>query len=217
MSLPERYGKRIRQLVGAVAVWLPGSPVPLGTLMVRENGRFKPVGKLGDFTGIMAFAPHQEASLNVASQGTRQRLFQAGVELPSAARLDLTAEASLRYEFSRKFDYVLKTPTLRGAHITNIAQIAAAVKGAAGWDHKAFFLVHETYEAEQFSFIGNEEQSSSLELSGKGAAILGFLSAGASADLSRSGSAHVELLGEGGTLAMGLVRIRRDATLDFVP
>ena len=217
MSLPERYGKRIRRILGAVAVWQPGTPIALGTVMGREDGRYRPIDDIGSFTDLMKSTPHQDQNLNLVSQGVRQRLFQANAELPSTAALDLTAEASVKYEFSSESQYVLKTPTLRGSHISNLNRIAAALKGHADWDHKKFYLVHEVYDADSFSFVGNETRKSGIEISGNGSAILGFLTAGVSAGLKKTGSAEVEILGKGGSLAMGLVRIKRDGTTDFVP
>ena len=217
MSLPERYGKRIRNTLGAVAVWQPGTPIPLGSIMVKEGSRYNLFDQLTSFTDIMKSADFQDQSLDLVSQGVRQRIIQANAELPSAAALDLTAEASVKYEFSREFEYMLKTPTLKGRHITNLNQIAKAVKAHAEWQHKRFFLVHETYDSGQFSFAGTESTKGGFTLSGKGSAILGFLTAGASVGLTKTGKVQLELIGKGGTLAMGLVRIKRDGTTDFVP
>lgn len=217
MSLPERYGKRLRDALGAIAVWQPGDPVPIGTIMTREKKRFNAIDQLSNFTAIATTAKHQDKSLDLVSKGTKQRLFQANAELPGTAGLDLTAEASVKYEFSSEFEYVLKTPTLKGEHITNLNQVAQAVRNDPQWRHKEFFVVHEIYDAEQFSFVGSETRNRKFEISGKGAAILGFLTAGASAGISTSGDAQVSLIGKGGTLAMGLVRIMRDGSTDFVP
>jgi hypothetical protein len=216
MSLPERYGKRVKSALGGVAVWMPGTPVPLGTIMVKGEGQFHPFDHISSFTDRMTTAPHQDQSLDLVSSGTKQRIFQANAELPGSAQLDLAAEATVKYEFTRAFEYVLKTPTLRGSHIANLNQLAQAAKAADGWRHKDFYLVHKVYDAEEFSFVGSERSSSSIELSGKGSAILGFLSAGASAGISSTGNAEVKLIGAGGSIAMGLVRIKKDGTTDFV-
>jgi len=195
---------------------MPGTPVPLGTIMVKGEGQFHPFDQISSFTDKMQTAPHQDKSLDLVSNGTRQRIFQANVEVPGTAQLDLTAEASVKYEFSRAFEYVLKTPTLKGSHIANLNQVAQAVRKAEGWRHKDFFLVHEVYDAEEFSFVGSERSSSSIELAGKGSAILGFLTAGASAGIKATGNAEVKLIGAGGSVAMGLVRIKQDGKTDFV-
>lgn len=216
MSLPERYGKRIRSALGATAVWQPGTPVPLGTVMVKGEGLFRPFDQIASFTDKMQAAPHQDKSLDIVSNGTKQRIFQANAELPSAAQLDLAAEASVKFEFTRSFEYVLKTPTLKGSHILNLNAVAQALRAHPGWDNKRFFLVHEVYDAQEFSFVGTERSSSSIQLAGKGSAILGFLTAGASAGLTSTGNAEVKLIGAGGSVAMGLVRIKDDGRTDFV-
>ena len=215
MSLPDNYGKRLRSALKAVAVWLPGKPVSLGSIMAKEDNSFTELDQLSSFTDKMKSGKFQDINLNLVSSGTRQRLFQANAELPSTAALDLSAEASVKYEFSGAFEYVLKTPTLQGEHITNLNQIANAVRNNPDWKHKEFYLVHEVYNSDQFSFVGTEKTKRTFEISGKGSAILSFLSAGASAGLSKTGDVQVELLGKGGSIAMGLVRIKPDGSLNF--
>jgi hypothetical protein len=217
MSLPERYGKRVRQALGAIAVWQPGEAVALGAIMKKEGSRFNQIDQLSRYTNTIETGKYQDKSLDLVSKGTKQRIFQAGVELPSAAAIDLTAEASVKYEFSRAFKTYSKAPTLKGQHITNLNQIAAAVRNNPDWRHKEFYVVHEVYDADQFSFSGAETRKGSLTVSGKGSGILSFLTAGASAGLSSSGDVQLKLLGQGGTLAMGLVRILKDGSTDFLP
>jgi hypothetical protein len=217
MSLPEKYGKRIKEAIGAVAVWQPGTPVPLGAIMQKDGRNFEEIDQLASFTSIMQSADHQDKSLDLVSKGTNQRIFQANVELPSAAALDLAADASVKYEFASEFEYILKTPILKGKHITNLNKIAQEVRNKPGWDHDHFFLVHEVFDADGFSFLGTEAKKRNFEFGGKGAGILGFLTAGASLGLKSSGNVDVKVLGKGGTLAIGLVRIRKDGSRDFEP
>lgn len=215
MSLPKAYGKRLKSAIGASPVWLPGSSIDIGSIMIKGEDSFQLAAALGDFTPVMKTAPHVDKSLDLASKGTRQRIFQAGVELPSTAGLDLTAQASVKFEFTNSFEYVLKAPTLKGVHITNILQIASAVRSLPTWDHGRFYIVHELYTADEFTFLGTQASNRNFEFSGKGAGILGLLSAGISAGLSSTGAVDVKILGTGGALAMGLVRIKSDGKPDF--
>ena len=217
MSLPKNYGSRLRSSLGAIAVWLPGSPVRIGSIMVRDDGQYRLASHLDEFTSNMQFAVHQDKSLDLVSKGTRQRLFQAGVELPSTAKLDLTAEATIKFEFDKSFEYVLKAPTLKGQHITNMLQIANSVGAAPGWQHNRFYIVYELYEAEQFTFLGTQSSKREFEFSGKGAGILGLLTAGAAVGLQSTGDVEVKILGQGGALAIGLVRVKGGGNLDYVP
>jgi hypothetical protein len=217
MSLPKQYSERLRKAIGARAVWMPGTPVQIGSIMIPGEDKFNLAGHLSDFTPVMKSAAHLDKSLDLVSKGTRQRLFQAGVELPSTAQLDLTAEATLKFEFSKQFEYALKAPTLKGQHITNLLKVADAVYRLPDWQHKRFYIVHELYEADQFTFLGTEKSNRKFEFSGKGAGILGLLTAGVSAGLSATGDVDVKILGKGGPLAMGLVRIKENGKTDYVP
>lgn len=216
MSLPKRYGERIKEALKVDAAWLPGKPFTLGTIVGRKDGVFFPKDHLSNFGNPpIQEAAHSDKSLDLCSKGVRTTLFQAGVELPDSAELDLAAEAKLKIEFSREFEYMLKTPILRGRHITNLNQIAQAVHLLPNWDHGRFWVVHETYDATEFSFLGSEQKSQNLEISGKGSAILSFLSAGASVGITATGNVSLKLIGAGGTVAIGLVRIEEDGQLDF--
>lgn len=216
MSLPERFNRRVRQVIGANAVWLPGTPMPLGTVMVRGEGRFRTFSKLTNFGASIESEPHLDRNLNFSSTGTRETLIQGNAELKDSSKLDLSAEAKLKIEFSKKFEYTVKAPTLKGEHITNLDQICATVASHAAWKHDRFYIVFEVYSAEQFSFIGTESSKSAIEFSGKGSSIQSFLAAGASAGLTRTGNADITILGKGGPLAMGLVRVKKDGSTDFV-
>jgi hypothetical protein len=216
MSLPERFNRRVRQLIGANAVWLPGTALHLGSVLVRGEGRFRPFSKLANFGASFEREAHLDRNLNFSSTGTRETLFQANAELKNGSQLDLSAEASVKIEFSRKFEYTVKSPLLKGEHIPNLADVAAAVAGRADWKHDRFYIVYELYVATEFSFIGTEKSGSTVQFTGKGSAIQSFLAGGLSAGLTRTGTADVTLLGKGGPLAMGLVRIKRDGSTDFV-
>lgn len=216
MSLPQRYGKRFKQELGVKAVWLPGKKFDLGAILGRKDGQYFQKGHLSEHQAPpIQLAAHMDKSLDFCSSGVNATVFQAGVELPDTADLDLAAEASLKIDFSREFSYMLKTPTLRGSHITNLNMIAQAVHTRPDWDHGRFWVVHELYEAAEFSFLGTEQKNQSIELSGKGSGILSFLTAGASIGLSKKGQVSVNLVGAGGPVGMSLVRFEEDGGFDF--
>jgi hypothetical protein len=212
MSLPKKYDERIRKALGVRSVWQPGDSMNLGDVLVRKDDRFFAHDELASFGATFKVADHKDKSLDLASSGTKQRIFQANAELPSAAKLDLTAEASVKLEFASKYEFILKTPTLSGHHIANVNQVAMAVYKNANWRHDDYYIVHELYEAAEFTFLGTEQSSSNIEVSGKGAGILSFLTAGASAGISVTGSIDLKIVGTGGPVAMGLVRIKKDGS-----
>lgn len=211
-SLPETFDKQLQDALNARAVWLPGKPVQIGDIMVRRNDNYHKIGHIADFGATIRSSPHADKSLDLATSKVKQRIFQAGVELPGSEQLDLSAEASVKYEFSSKSQFILKTPNLHGLSIDNMLMIGGQLAPMPNWKHDKFFIVEETYGADQWSFLGTKETSSNFELSGKGSGILSFLTAGFAVGLKSSGNVDIKMLGGGGMLAMNLVRIRKDGS-----
>jgi hypothetical protein len=213
-SLPDKYDARVRKALGVRAVWTPGEPRNLGDILVKRGSQFFPFDDLSSFGATFNRAAHTDKSLDLASSHTKQRIFQAGVELPDASKLDLSAEASVKLEFNAKDEFILKTPTLSGEHITNMNKVAQAVFGRPDWKHDKYYIIEEIYQAEEWTFLGTESSSSKIDVSGKGAGILSFLTAGASAQINVTGSIDLKFIGKGGALAMGLVRVKKDGSLN---
>lgn len=214
MSLPQVFDKELRNSLGARAVWQPGKPVQIGDIMVMRDDMLFKAGHIADFGATIRSSPHADKSLDLATTKVKQRIFQAGVELPDTAQLDLSAEASVKYEFSGKSQFILKTPNLHGLSIDNMLMIAGVLAPLPNWKHDKFYIVEETYGADQWSFLGTKESATNFELSGKGSGLLSFLTAGFSVGLKTSGNVDLKLLGNGGTIAMNTVRIRKDGSLN---
>jgi hypothetical protein len=214
-TLPEAYDKQLFRSLGARAVWLPGETVLLGDVVVRRNGRFNKVAHINSFGAQMQTLSHSDTSLDLSSTSVSQTIFQAGVQLSDTSKLDLSADASVKLEFTGKSQFLLKTPTLSGGSIQNMLEIAGKVAGQANWQHDKFFIVHELYTAVDWSFLGTKEKSAAVEFSGKGAAVLSFLSAGVTFGLKSSGAIEVKILGKGGAIAQNVARVKRDGELLF--
>lgn len=214
MSLPEIFDKQLQDALNARAVWQPGKPIQIGDVMVRRDNSFFKAGHIADFGATIRSSPHADKSLDLVTAKVKQRVFQAGVELPGSDQLDLSVEASVQYEFTGKNQFILKTPNLKGLSIDNMLMIAAHLAPLPTWRHDKFFIVEETYGADLWSFLGTKESASNFQLSGKGSGILSFLTAGVSVGLKSSGKVDVNMLGKGGMLAMNVVRIRKDGSLD---
>lgn len=216
MSLPKAYNRRIMDAIGARAVWQPGSARSLGAIVARrEPGVFVQVGDLSEHGIEFAQAPSQERSLDLTSAGASQRIFQAGAELAGADQLDASGEAELRIDLSAKFEFVLKAPRLIGTHITNLAAVADKAARAPGWDFDAFCIVNELYMAGSFSFVGTMSRASSISFKGKGSAVSAFVKGGVDLGLSSTGNVELGIIGQGGLIAMGLARIRKNGDINF--
>jgi len=214
-SLPEAFDKQLFRSLAARAVWLPGKAVTLGDVVQRRNGEFHKVAHINNFGAQMQTMGHSDTSLDLSSTSVSQKIFQLGAELPDTANLDLSADASVKLAFKGKSQFVLKTPTLAGGSIQNLLEIAGIVAPLANWQHDQFFIVHELYTAVDWSFLGTKDKSADVEFTGKGAAILSFLSAGATLGLKSSGSIEVKILGQGGAIAQNVARVRRDGQIVF--
>ena len=214
-TLPEAFDSALRKAIAARAVWLPGKAVQIGDVLVRQNDQFRKVAHISAFSATAQVMPHTDISLDLKTARVKQRLFQANAELPDTAALDLSAEASVKLEFGGKSEFMLKTPTLSGVSIQNMLEIGQRLGPLATWKHEKFFIVEELYSAADWSFLGNTSNSSNFELSGKGAGILSFLTAGISFGLKSSGNVDLKIMGKGGAVAMNLAKVRRDGSLEF--
>lgn len=212
-SLPEAFDSALRKAIAARAVWLPSKPFQVGDVLVKKKDLFHKIAHVSGFGATPKIEPHFDISLDLRTGKVKQRLFQAGVELPDTAGLDLSAEASVKYEFSGESEFILKTPTLSGASIQNMMEIGQRVAPLANWKHDKFFIVEELYSSADWAFVGTTQKKSDFSLSGKGSGILSFLSAGASFGLKSGGSADVKIIGKGGPIAMNLVRIDKDGSI----
>jgi hypothetical protein len=214
-TLPEAFDKQLFRSLNARAVWLPGGSVMLGDVVVRRRGVFNKVAHINSFGAQMQTLSHSDVSLDLSSTSVSQKLFQAGAELSGTANLDLAADASVKLEFTGKSQFLLKTPTLAGGSIQNMLEIAGKVAPLANWQHDKFFIVHELYTAVDWSFLGTKEKSAAIEFTGKGAAVLSFVTAGVTLGLKSSGSIEVKILGKGGAIAQNVARVKRDGQLIF--
>ncbi len=214
MSLPRKFDRQLRKAIAARAVWLPGKPFELGDIVVRRNDLFHKAGHISNFGATLESDAHSDISLDLKTSRVRQKIFQAGVELPDTSGLDLAADASVRLEFGGKEQFMLKTPTLTGASIQNMLQIAMQLHSLSSWRHDKYYIVEEVYGALDWSFLGTKEHARKIEISGKGSGILSFLTAGASIGLRSSGSIDVKIMGKGGKIGMNLVRIRKNGSLN---
>lgn len=215
MSLPRAYNRHLLDNLGLRAVWEPGSALPLGAIVVRrEPGVFAQVDALAAMGIGFEQATSQKRKLSFQSSGTSQRLTQAGADT-APAQLKLDAEAELRLSFWGESQFLLKTDDLIGSKITDLERVADQAARTGRWDFERFCIVTEIFIATSFSFLGTRSSTSEVGFSGTGAAILSFLNFGLRLDLHKTGNASVELIGQGGPVAMVLARVRKNGDPTF--
>lgn len=217
MSLPKAYNRHLMDNLGLRAVWEPGSALPLGAIAARrEAGVFTQVADLAQHDIAFTQANSQKKKLSFESEGTSQRIIQAGAEV-APGQLKLDAQAELKLSFNGASQFMLKTDDLIGSKITNLEAIADKASKVPDWDFDRLCIVTEVFVATSFSFLGTRTKSSEVSFAGKGSGILSFLTLGLNLDLQKSGKASVEIIGQGGPVAMVLARVKEngDPTFDI--
>ena len=215
MSLPKKYARRIRAVLGLRAVWQPGAVIDLGDIVTLRRGVFVPVEALSDFGVSFRKKRGKEAELTLNSQGVSETLFQAGEEVSDFSNLKPNAKARLEIKFSRNNAYYLRTPKLNSVAMDNLASVGRAVTKLGDWDWARNYVVWKVLQASQFTFIGSRQKNRRITFSGSSKALARLLTSGVSTGITRTSSRKLdlEIIGEGGPIAIGVTRIRRDGKL----
>ena len=215
MSLPKKYARRIRQVLGLRAVWQPGAIIDLGDIVTLRRGVFVPIEALSDFGVSFRRKRGKEAELTLSSQGVSETLFQAGEQVGDIAGLKPGAKAQLEIRFGHSNAYYLRTPKLSSTAMDNLASVGRAVAKLPEWDFGRNFVVWKVLQAKQFTFIASRQKNRKIVFSGSGKALAKLLTSGVSAGVTRTSSKKLdlEIIGAGGPIAIGVTRIRRDGKL----
>ncbi|NIM01173.1 MAG: hypothetical protein GTN89_10060 [Acidobacteria bacterium] len=215
MSLPRKYDRRIRRVLGLRAVWQPGAVIDLGDVVTLRRGIFVPVEALSDFGVRFRRKRAKTAELTLNSQGVSETLFQAGREVDGAGDLEPNVKAALEIRFERDNAYYLRTPRLVSTAMDNVGAVGRAVARLPEWDFSRNYVVWKVLLAEQFTFIGSRRRNRTIEFSGSGKAVGRLLTSGLSTGVTRSSSRKLdlEIIGTGGPIAIGVTRVRRDGKL----
>lgn len=215
MGLPEKFDDRLKSNLGLRAVWLPGTDIELGTVMQRKDGIFLPVGKLGDFGVPFSFKKlGGNVSLKFQARGVSSTLIQAGAEV-DPAQIDAKAKAEFKIEFKSRNTYFIRTPQLAGVGISDLLKVGRAVKKIPDWRFGEYFIASAVYRAKEFVFLGSQSRNRTIRFGGLGSAILDFITVGASAKVAKvtTSSVGVEIIGEGGPVAMNVARFKKDGQI----
>lgn len=215
MGLPEKFDNRLKENLALRAVWLPGTEIELGAVMQHEDGKFRRVANLSDF-GVPFRSRKLSGKVSLAFQarGVRSTVLQAGAEV-DPMHIDAKAKAEFKIEFKSKDTYFIRTPQLSAVGISNLLRVGRAIKELPGWRHKDYFIASEVYRAKEFLFLGSRSKNKTIRFGGLGSAILDFINVGASAKVARvsASSVGVEIIGEGGPVAMNVARFKKDGRI----
>jgi len=212
MGLPKKFDDRLRRNLGLRSVWLPGSETLLGTVLQRSDESYLPIASLSEFdVSFKSRSMLGQVSLAFQARGVSSTVVQAGAKV-NLNQIDTMANAELEIEFKREATYLIRTPRLSGEEISNLLAVGKALKDVSGWNHVRYFVVAGVYRASEFLFLGSEAGNKTVRFSGRGDAVQDFLTVGASANITRSSSSSVsiEMVGQGGPVAMRVVRFKRN-------
>ena len=215
MSLVRKYDKTLRRRTALRAVWLPGTEVRVGDIMLLKDGALISVGNLKSKN-----IPYKECSIgeaqsiNLQSSGVSKTLMQNGVKV-SVDKLDTSANAELKISFNDVNSYFLRTPVLSGTGLENAMGIAKKIAEIPGWDHLRNYVVHKIWRAEDFVFLGNLDRNAEITFSAKGDFIKKILNQGVSSGVNKSSdqSMNLEVMGTSGPVVMQVFRVKRNGDI----
>jgi len=215
MNLVKKYDKTLRRRAALRAVWLPGTQVRVGDILILKDGALVSVGNLEDAQIDFTVSAIGEAqSINLQSKGVSKILTQHGATV-SLTQLDTNAEAQLKILFKHENSYFLRTPSLSGTGMDNALGVARKIAELPSWDHLDNYVVHKVWSAKDFVFLGNMDNTSEIEFNGKGEFIKNIVTNGISSGLSINGghSINLEIMGESGPIVMQVFRVKRNGEI----
>lgn len=215
MNIVKKYDKTLRRRVALRAVWLPGTSVKPGDILISMNGALSSVGNLRDENIEYSVSSIGEAqSINLQSKGVSRTLLQHGTKV-SLNALDTEADAELKLSFKEENSYFLRTPALSGTGLDQALSVARKIAELPSWDHLKNYVVHKVWSAQDFVFLGNMESEGEIVFCGKGEFVKGLLNNGTSAGLTRSGnrSMNLEIMGKSGPIIMQVFRVKRNGDI----
>ena len=209
MGIADVFNQTLHQQLKAHAAWPPiANSFKLGTYGRINNGIFEALGDISEHN----LAPQVATSappvrLDFASQGVVIVKVAAGATvsvIPAGA-----VDAKIHVTFSRKDSILLKAAVVRQDVISNVAQIAHALKSSFGWE-RGRLVVGKIWRAENALLVGSSAAGTELTLHGSTQALRAFDVGAVDAGLEVSSSNQLELqvAGESGVIGLGLFRLR---------
>jgi hypothetical protein len=103
---------------------------------------------------------------------------------------------------------MVKAPTITVTNIENVNAVFEQLKSKGNWDRK-FIVVFQTYFATDAVIISTIDAGTEISLSGDAKALETLKVGNASFELNSNKKVGLQLLGKGGIIALGLVRLKK--------
>ncbi len=213
MNIARKYDKTLQRRYSFRAVWLPGTDIKIGDILILKDGALVSIGNIGEEGIPFGEEPVADMdTLDIKSAGVSKTLLQNNTKV-TLSEIVPSEEVELTISFNEENSYFLKTAKLSGRGMVSARGIAERIAGQANWDFQRNYVVHQVYHAEDFVFLGSSSKGSTVTFKGSGEAVRNFIRAGSSAELSRNGSHNlsIEVTDKaGGAVVMRLFRIKRN-------
>ena len=127
MNLARKYDRTLRRRYSFRAVWLPGTDIKIGDILIPKDGALVSVGNIGK-DGI----PFEEEviadmdSLDIKSTGVAKTLLQNGTKV-MLDELKTSGEVELKISFNKENSYFLKTSKLSGKGMVSALDMARKI------------------------------------------------------------------------------------------
>jgi hypothetical protein len=214
MNLARKYDRTLQRRYSFRAVWLTGTDIKIGDILILKDGALVSVGNIGK-EGI-SFEEEGIAdmnSLDIKSTGVSKTLLQNGTKV-ELEEIKTSGDVELKISFDKENSYFLKTSQLSGKGMVSALSIARQIAKLANWNFQRNFVVHQVYLAEDFTFLGSSTDDDSVTYKGSAEAVRDFIEGGSSTELTRTGSQSLSIevtdkAGEG-AVVMRLFRVKRN-------
>ncbi|MDA3832843.1 MAG: hypothetical protein PF495_05550 [Spirochaetales bacterium] len=137
MNLARKYDRTLRRRYSFRAVWLPGTDIKIGDILILKDGALVSVGNIGnegipfEEEGVGDMAPQPKSiggwdSLNIKSTGVSKTLLQNGTKV-TLDEIESSGEVELKISFNKENSYLLKTSKLTGKGMVSALGIASKI------------------------------------------------------------------------------------------
>ena len=219
MGLINHFAKELRKHHQLHAVVPPGANrVDLGDILIRKDGIYSPIGNIRNWGIRIKRETGKGVKLKFQSKGASTTAFQAGVEVP-LSKLKKAANAELELSFNKGKSVFVRTSQMKGTQIGNLLAIGKKIKEMDQWEHGEYFIASTVYHAKGFAVLVSRNKNSKINFSGKGGAVLSFLTLGLSAGLKRTGSSSAVVdfsSKETAPIAMKIVRVDKKGKIKII-
>lgn len=212
MRTPAAFNRIIHKQLARHAAWLPTiSPFMLGDYGFFDGGVFRRIGNVKQLGVQFNELPGGSSRLKFRTEsGLTVKFFVDGEgEVPQLPATD--AEARIEYHYERARSFILNAPTLSSVAIDGVASMAHQISKLPGWRFFRYTVVTELLTADSATLLATSTRGSTLNVSGQANVLRDFHGGkvAAGVTVSSNKSLSLDLVGERGPCALGLIRVKR--------